>query len=393
MENKSELNLPVKEIYIFDAEPGMTIAQDILSQDGSLIAASGTILSMETISKISACRVLEIKIYDLMQLTPAPKPNLETTFSTKVEDETLTGKMENDPNSAKSTYYDKVRQSPEYKNFESTYEKGVNNLKIHLNELVTKHSPTVDEEALASYPNTLLCLCKNKLQVFDMLHSLRNFDDLTYSHSVNVALISSIIGQWMRLPVQDIHQLTIAGMVHDIGKTQIPDEILNKPGKLTDQEFAIMKKHVDIGYDILKNKQIDNRIREAALFHHEKCDGSGYPFGLSGDKIPTFAKILAVADIYDALTADRIYRKAVCPFTAIRMLEEDSFTKLDPKYTLPFLRNVVSSYIHNNVKLDNGEIGEVVMINDRNLSRPIVKINNRFIDLSTEPKRSIIAIV
>ena len=197
----------------------------------------------------------------------------------------------------------------------------------------------------------------------------------------------------MRLPVQDIHQLTIAGMVHDIGKTQIPDEILNKPGKLTDQEFAIMKKHVDIGYDILKNKQIDNRIREAALFHHEKCDGSGYPFGLSGDKIPTFAKILAVADIYDALTADRIYRKAVCPFTAIRMLEEDSFTKLDPKYTLPFLRNVVSSYIHNNVKLDNGEIGEVVMINDRNLSRPIVKINNRFIDLSTEPKRSIIAIV
>jgi HD-GYP domain-containing protein (c-di-GMP phosphodiesterase class II) len=154
-----------------------------------------------------------------------------------------------------------------------------------------------------------------------------------------------------------------------------------------------MKKHVDIGYDILKNKQIDNRIREAALFHHEKCDGSGYPIGLSGDKIPTFAKILAVADIYDALTADRIYRKAVCPFTAIRMLEEDSFTKLDPKYTLPFLRNVVSSYIHNNVKLDNGEIGEVVMINDRNLSRPIVKINNRFIDLSTEPKRSIIAIV
>ncbi len=393
MDNNSELNLPVKEIYIFDAEPGMTIAQDILSQDGSLIAASGTILSMETISKISACRVLEIKIYDLMQLTPAPKPNLETTFSTKVEDETLTGKMENDPNSAKSTYYDKVRQSPEYKNFESTYKKGVNNLKIHLNELVTKHSPTVDEEALASYPNTLLCLCKNKLQVFDMLHSLRNFDDLTYSHSVNVALISSIIGQWMRLPVQDIHQLTIAGMVHDIGKTQIPDEILNKPGKLTDQEFAIMKKHVDIGYDILKNKQIDNRIREAALFHHEKCDGSGYPFGLSGDKIPTFAKILAVADIYDALTADRIYRKAVCPFTAIRMLEEDSFTKLDPKYTLPFLRNVVSSYIHNNVKLDNGEIGEVVMINDRNLSRPIVKINNRFIDLSTEPKRSIIAIV
>lgn len=393
MENKSELNLPVKEIYIFDAEPGMTIAQDILSQDGSLIATSGTILSMETISKISACRVLEIKIYDLMRLTPAPKPNLETTFSTKVEDETLTGKMENDPNSAKSTYYDKVRQSPEYKNFESTYEKGVNNLKIHLNELVTKHSPTVDEEALASYPNTLLCLCKNKLQVFDMLHSLRNFDDLTYSHSVNVALISSIIGQWMRLPVQDIHQLTIAGMVHDIGKTQIPDEILNKPGKLTDQEFAIMKKHVDIGYDILKNRQIDNRIREAALFHHEKCDGSGYPFGLSGDKIPTFAKILAVADIYDALTADRIYRKAVCPFTAIRMLEEDSFTKLDPKYTLPFLRNVVSSYIHNNVKLDNGEIGEVVMINDRNLSRPIVKINNRFIDLSTEPKRSIIAIV
>ena len=105
-------------------------------------------------------------------------------------------------------------------------------------------------------------------------------------------------------------------------------------------------------------------MKEACLLHHEKCNGTGYPFGITNDKIPVYAKIIAVADIYDAMTSNRVYRGAVCPFTVIRMMEQECFSTLDPSITLPFLRNVVTSYLHTNVKLSDGQIGEVMLINE-----------------------------
>ena len=222
---------------------------------------------------------------------------------------------------------------------------------------------------------------------------MREFDDSTFAHCLNVALIARVLGQWLKMSSEDIDVLTLSGLLHDIGKLATPEPILTKPDKLTDDEYTIMKDHARCGYQYLKNQALDPRIKEACLFHHERCDGTGYPMGLSADKIPDFAKIISICDVYDAMTANRVYRKALCPFTVIKFLEEESFTKYDPRFSLVFLENVVSSYINTTVRLNNGMIGEVVLINRHSLSKPMLRCGNDYIDLSKTPDLKIEAII
>ena len=129
------------------------------------------------------------------------------------------------------------------------------------------------------------------LSIFDMLHNMRQIDDSTYAHSLNVALIARMLGEWMSWPEEDLETLTLAGLLHDIGKCMISPEILNKPALLSPDEYEEVKKHARYGAEILENQPIDKRIVLAALMHHERCDGSGYPLGLTTNDIDDFAKI------------------------------------------------------------------------------------------------------
>ena len=227
--NSSSNNIHTKTVFIFDADDGMTLSKDVLNSDGSLIAASGTKLDMDMIAKISANHILEIEIIDKDYTEPV-RP------------------VEND----NSTYYEKVRNSKEFKAFCKEYNEGISDLKSQLNDIVNRNAD-VDVDELLTYPLSLMNTYSNKLQMFDMLHSLRQFDDLTYAHSVNVALVASIIGEWLGYSEEDVHVLTLCGLLHDIGKVRIPRKILEKPGKLTPTEFEVMKAHVNEGYDIIKD--------------------------------------------------------------------------------------------------------------------------------------------
>jgi putative nucleotidyltransferase with HDIG domain len=349
-------NLNDRCIFIFDATDGMVLSRDLYRSDGHLIATKNTQLDITLISKISSYHILEIHVYDTpVQVIPS------------------------NPNAM--TYFEKVRNSNAYSQFSVRYMDNVSEVKGTLNDIMQNHS-IVDTTKLLSGTAKLLSYYTNNLQLFDMLHCMRQFDDLTYVHCVNVALIASIIGKWLHFSQEDIDTLTLCGLLHDIGKLVIPTSILKKPGKLTCDEYAIMKQHVNLGYEHLKDQNIDPRIKEACLFHHEKADGSGYPFQMCGDKIPDFAKIVTIADIYDAMTSARVYRKPICPFEVISMMEDDVYTKFDPRFMLPFMDNIVTSYINNNVRLSNGQAGEVIFINRNAFSRPVIKCDNDFIDLS-----------
>jgi HD-GYP domain-containing protein (c-di-GMP phosphodiesterase class II) len=183
--------------------------------------------------------------------------------------------------------------------------------------------------------------------------------------------------------------LTQAGLLHDIGKLLIPKHIISKPSKLTEDEFEEIKMHSIKGYQALKDLNLDVRVKYVALMHHEKCDGSGYPNGFKANQIEGFSKIVAIADVYDAMTSNRTYRQAICPFDVVENFERDGFLKYDPGYLMIFLERIVQSYLHNVVRLSDGREGEVVMINKLSLSRPVVRCGNTFIDLSKEPKLSI----
>ena len=276
-----------KTIFIFDAVEGDIVSEDIYTPDGNILVKKDTVLDYSIISNISGNHILEIKVYDRES---------EQSF----ED----SEIENNEN---EKYFDKIRKSAQYKQFKKTYDENIIDIKDGLNEVVTNNAP-IDTDMLIEGTQQILSENKNSLQIFDMLHSMRQFDDLTYVHCVNVALIASIIGKWLGYGENDIKVLIISGILHDIGKLMIPNEILTKPGKLSSDEFKIMKQHVNLGYEKLKNQNIDMRVKEACLLHHEKCDGTGYPFGLKSKDIPAVAKIIAVADVYDAMTAARVYQ-------------------------------------------------------------------------------------
>jgi putative nucleotidyltransferase with HDIG domain len=222
---------------------------------------------------------------------------------------------------------------------------------------------------------------------------MKQIDDTTFAHSINVAMIARLIGVWCDFPEEDLDMITLAGLLHDIGKCQIPDEILMKPQKLSKQEYEFVKMHAQFGYDIIKGQDLDRRVKRAVLHHHERCDGSGYPQGLSLEQMEDFESIISIADVYDAMTADRCYRSGLCPFEVISFFEQEGLQKYHPKYITTFLQKIANSYLNSDVLLSNNQVGRIVYINSR-LTRPIVQLRNRqFMNLLQHPDIYIQSIV
>lgn len=241
-----------------------------------------------------------------------------------------------------------------------------------------------DEAALLTAVIDLSSSCGTTIETFDMLYNMRTIADPLYSHCLNVGLITRMIGRWLHMEKTDVNTLTIAGVLHDIGKCKIPDDVLNKPDKLTDEEFALIKKHPQFGFDLIKDLQIDSRIKRTALMHHERCDGSGYPSQLDSSLIDDFAMITAIADVYDAMTAARRYRAPLCPFAVISSFESEGFTKYNTKFLLLFLKKLATTYQSNRVMLNDSRFCNIVMLNPHELSRPIVRFDDgSILDLST----------
>ena len=362
-----------KVLFSFEVKPGMVIAEDLYNPAGQLVLPAGFVLDEATISKLEYYTILEVPVDDSPASIPMAKP-VETAH------------LDNE------NYSDRLKNSVEFKQFRADYEVSISHLANILNEASTTGKP-IDTESIYKDAEHLINSSKNTIHIFDFIHNLRNYDDIIATHCQNVALISNILGQWLGVTGDDLKVLTTAGLLHDIGNLTIPQQILNKPGRLSDEEYALMRDHVKRGYQLLKEQPIDIRIKEVCLLHHERCDGSGYPFHAEASRITPFAKIVAIADVYDAMTARRSYRGALCPFDVIQMFDEEGLNKYDPHYIMTFLNRITSSYLHNNVRLNDGREGEIVMINPMCLYRPMVRVGSEFIDLLKNPNLKIEAIL
>lgn len=222
-------------------------------------------------------------------------------------------------------------------------------------------------------------------KIIGCINLFKEADSYTYTHSINVALLSVLIGKWMKFGQNMIDSLMIAGLLHDVGKMKIDPKILNKPDKLTDEEFEEVKKHPMYSYQLLQdNKELSLDVKIGILMHHERMDGSGYPYGVFNENINDIAKILAVADAYDAMISERPYQKKRSPFEVMQLMQEGVFGKLDTKILLTFLSNIATYYIGTYVILNTGEVAEVVAINPSCVYRPIVKVQDRYIDMYTD---------
>ena len=217
---------------------------------------------------------------------------------------------------------------------------------------------------LSSLCDDLLTICEMAIEENDAIAMdisiLKVSDEYTFRHSVDVAAMGMIVARKAGMSSREIRELGLAGLLHDIGKSKIPPELLNKTGRLSDEEYSIMKKHPFLGYQLLKEKKdIPRSVKLAVLQHHEKISGKGYPFGIKGDQINSYSKIISITDIYDALVTERPYKKAFSQRDAVEMIMAMT-DDLDVSAMRSFLGSVILYPVGSTVSLNNGERARVV---------------------------------
>jgi len=223
----------------------------------------------------------------------------------------------------------------------------------------------------------------NTNNIFRQLIALRDKDEYTLQHSVAVGALGVKICQLLNWPESKAKHVGVAGILHDIGKAQISDSIINKPGSLSEIEWAEMKRHSQYGYEILKNDcSVDPQVQMAVLQHHERINGKGYPLRLRDRQIHPYAKIIAIADTFDAITSDRSYQKPMSVFSAADELLKDAYRGgLEVETILIFVDYLLDMAPGEKVVLNTGEEAEIHLLNRNEPNRPLVRTSEGFVDL------------
>lgn len=207
------------------------------------------------------------------------------------------------------------------------------------------------------------------------LQDIKTVDDYTFSHSANVCVLSAITGISMGYDANQLRELSLGALLHDIGKTKIPNEVLNKPGILTSEEYEIIKKHTRYGYDLLKQSvEISAYTSYIALTHHEKFNGEGYPLGLKGKSIHEFSRIVHIADVYDAMTSNRVYRRRINISEVVEYLISYGNHYFDYDIVRKLIEHISVFPLGTYVTLSTGETAIVVDNNKKYPNRPVVRL-------------------
>ncbi|WP_077609967.1 HD-GYP domain-containing protein [Clostridium sp. Marseille-P2415] len=244
----------------------------------------------------------------------------------------------------------------------------------NLKKITFQSSKLSYEEIAAVAESVVMNILSKDKYLFQMI-DIRDYDGYTYSHSLYVGILSVLLGRFIGLPTSHLYDLALCGLLHDIGKTDIPIDITNKPGPLTNDEFEIMKQHPSLSYKKLGEHTIISQVvLRGVQTHHEKFDGSGYPFGLTGDNIPLYGRILAIADVYDALNSTRPYRKAWSPRRIFDYLTSCSNTHFDPELLTAFLQCVTAYPIGTIIHLSDGSTAVVKDNTPGFALRPTIRI-------------------
>ncbi|MEK3883076.1 HD-GYP domain-containing protein [Paenibacillus sp. PL2-23] len=349
-------------IHITDIIDGDQLSGDVFNDYGLHVLSKGTKLYKNEISRLLQHHIDFVDIRDREKLSEASSSAEAAPADARTLESTVNPK-----------WLPKVQ--PIYENAVKSFEKFF---------AAALETGKVDDQEVTNVLQPLLNNLQLERDVVSMLLLLNTQDDYTYQHSVQVGMLSYYLATWLGYPAGEAVKIGKAGFLHDIGKCRIEDAILNKPGKLTPEEYELVKRHTEFGHDIILQSFEDTSLALGALQHHERIDGSGYPGKLSGDEIHPVSKIIAVVDIYSAMISARVYQEERDLLFVLKELHRLSFKELDPVVTHTFIKHMIPNFIGKRVKLSNGSIGIIVMTHPTEFFSPLIQVDQRFIDLTAE---------
>lgn len=330
----------MRKVPVYALRPGMKLGRSIFTSDGIMLLRSGMLLTKKSINRL---KLMEI-----------PCVYIDDGFDNDVE--------------VSDVVTDEVR-STAIKRVRSIF----NNAKV--SKKGCSISYVLNESNIRDIVENILENILSRNDVVVSLTDIRSFDDYTYGHSVNVCVLSLITGNALGLSQKSLTQLGIGAILHDIGKVLTPKEILNKPGNLTEEEFEIIKRHTEEGYNLVRaKKNISNLAASVIYEHHERVNGTGYPRGIRAEEIHLYSKIVGLVDVYDALTADRIYRKGYMPHQAYEMLAGTGNSQFDFEVLSAFLKNIAMYPVGVFVELNSGQVGTVIKTIKGLTHRPVIRV-------------------
>ncbi|BDG60625.1 HD-GYP domain-containing protein [Caldinitratiruptor microaerophilus] len=335
----------MRRVFVDDLRPGMRVGRSIVDAAGRVLLTAGTVLKPRYIQYLRQRGIAAVDILD--DLAPDVVPPDVVSPQTRMA---LTAEIRN--------LGEDLRQE--------LNRTGARSLRRwadrSLGPLRSAVAAVVDE--IVSNPQALL-----------HMQEIRLHDEYTWGHSVDVCILSTLMGTSLGYDVARLRELAMGAVLHDIGKVTIPESILKKPGPLTEEETAEMRQHTVRGFEILRQSEgISLPAAHVAYQHHERWSGGGYPRGLRGEEILEFARVVAVADVYDAMTADRVYRKGYSPERALRNLREVVSDWFEPRMLQALVDNIAVYPVGSLVELNTGEVAVVVSVRKGAAERPRVRI-------------------
>lgn len=338
----------MRRIPLEDLKAGDIIGQPLYDDQGRILLKAGIAITDRLIEKIATMQIQSVYIAD----SEKDIGSLHDVISPTIRHEAI-------------------------KTVKRVYDNFVSEETVRNSQNLRKRSFS-ENEHIVNLNNTvetiLIEVFSNKNAIVEMV-DIKKMDNYLYEHAVNTAVLSLLIGLELQLSERDLRRLIVASLLMDVGNRLIDEKLLEIPGPLKLDQFKQVQQHVRKGFDFIKDySDVPVPIRNLILQHHERMNGSGYPLGLKGESIDPLARILAVADAYDALTSDRPYRKAYPPSEALEKIMGDAGTLYDFKIVNLFAKRVLAFPNGTYVKLSNGDVGEVIASNKDIPLRPVVEI-------------------